>query len=986
MDRRDNELSPEHRALLKHLARVHLDNGAKALQSIANAMNLKSKSRVSHLLRGDGGALPVDRAQLQALVRALGGGDDEVRRGLSLYEKARKARAVSAARRKPGRAALPVRRDAEARPWAAPVSLIGRQEELDRVRIWTADLKAGRGRAVLVEGEPGIGKSSLLSAAATEAATAGCQVIWAACDELSQVFPLLPLLDALDVSAPDGGRGSRKITELFRAGSAPHSGVDVTAAAVERLLALTAELCAAAPTMLVVDDLQWADPATVMTLGRLTRSAGELPLLLIGATRPIPQRQELSALRRATEASGRLSLRNLSSAEVVEFVARAVGGTPGSRLLELAAGAAGNPLYLTELVDALVRGGATTSEDGRVEVAGGRAPDTLRAAIADRLQFLSGRVRRVLHAAALLGVDFSVSELAAVSGSPTSDLLPALEEALVVGVLRENGPELAFRHPMIHAVLYEEIPPAVRAAWHRDAGRALAEAGAAAPRVARQLLPTLDGPKESTTVDEWIVRWLCEVSQQLVGQAPDAAIPLLRAAVADVPVGRQAHDLLTCRLADALYRVGDAAGAAEVASRALPYVTQPDVLVDLHWTLTQCRASEGRSEETLVALERALNSPGIEARHRARLLVLTARTHRSLGQVDAAGQYADEALAAATAAGDRWATGWALGVLTIVHGTRGEAATTLPLFDRALAVSEGDPAMADLNLVLQINQAAALGDLDRHDEAIRIAARARRLANDAGNIVRLTQARSVLAELLFDIGRWDEALAEIDRGSGTPKDPGVECNDRGVAATIGLHRDHSAAGRQVVDAERYAARVGRRVFGSLTLARSLDRERAGAKGEALDVLLEGLSAATGHQETAVDLLADAVRLAVAVDDRTTARTLADRAESIARGSDVPHRQAVGPHCRGLLDHNPAPLLRAAHLYKAAERLLPRAQALEAAAAAAADNGDLTGARTHLAEAISAYIALGAEWDLSRIRSHPPFSPIGSWPGYTGSPE
>src|SRR4051812_49390964 len=77
-----------------------------------------------------------------------------------------------------------------------PVSLIGRHRQVDNARGWVADLAAGRGRAVLVEGEPGIGKSSLLRLAAKDAEAAGCRVFWGACDELSRVFPLLPLLDA----------------------------------------------------------------------------------------------------------------------------------------------------------------------------------------------------------------------------------------------------------------------------------------------------------------------------------------------------------------------------------------------------------------------------------------------------------------------------------------------------------------------------------------------------------------------------------------------------------------------------------------------------------------------------------------------------------------------------------------------------------------------------------------------------------------------
>ena len=185
-----------------------------------------------------------------------------------------------------------------------------------------------------------------------------------------------------------------------------------------------------------------------------------------------------------------------------------------------------------------------------------------------------------------------------------------------------------------------------------------------------------------------------------------------------LPVGVPPHELLACRLADALYRAGDAAGAAEVRPAALAHVTRPDSLVELHWTLAQCRASDGRSEESLAALERALQDPQVGPRDRARLLVLTARAHRSLGHVDAAGQVADDGARRGHRGRRPVGGGWALGVLTFVHGMRGETTKALPLFDRALAVANGDPALADLRLLLQINQAVALGDLDRYDAAI----------------------------------------------------------------------------------------------------------------------------------------------------------------------------------------------------------------------------------------------------------------------------
>jgi DNA-binding CsgD family transcriptional regulator len=846
-------------------------------------------------------------------------------------------------------------------------SRLGRHSQVAQVREFILQLSAGHGRAIVVEGEPGIGKSELMRIARADAVRLGCQVFWGNCEELSEAFPLLPLLDAF---APTGSLSRfadahAQIAEWLRTAAIPGNQVNGVGAATTSMLSLIADVCETAPVLLVVDDLHWADPATVVALGQLFRSTHRRPLLVAGLARPAPRRDDLAALRRA--ADSQLVLSGLSEDEVVDMVAQAVGGSPGERLRRLAAEAGGNPLYVRELIDAVTRTGTITVDAGQVEITGGRTPDSLHAAIADRLEFLSTPVRETLRAAALLGVAFSVSSLASVSGRRVSDLMPVLYEAVAMGVLCEDGTELAFRHPLIRAALYEEMPVPVRAAWHLDAARALVRHGASAEKVARQVLPAVDGG--STNVDGSLVEWLSGAAHKLAGQAPNATVRLLRWALGGTPPGSTHHELLTCRLADALYRAGETAEAARVAHGALTYVKRADLMIDLHQTLLGCRAVEGRREETLHAVEAALELPGLGELHRARLLVLAARSHRSMGRVDRAEEVAQEALSAATAAGDRWATGWALGVMTLVRGMRGEEEAALPLFERALAVAEGDPSMSDLRLMLLLNQAAALGDLDRYDEAVESAERACEQADASGNVVRLTQATSVLGELLFDVGRWDYALKRLDPGVDVPVEPMLKCCDYGVVATIRLHRGDPAAIRNLLDARVHLERLGDdRMAGSLTLARSLEREQADSPAEALAVLVEGLARCEEEVEQTTDLLADAVRLALVVGDTELARTLALRAEAVADSSEVFHRKAVGLHCRGLVDNDADKLIDAAEQYGKASRPLPRAQALEAAGAGLAERKDVSAARNAFTEAYEVYSALGAGWDLARVQA------------------
>ncbi|WP_035856283.1 helix-turn-helix transcriptional regulator [Cryptosporangium arvum] len=855
-----------------------------------------------------------------------------------------------------------------------PGSLIGRDPEIAKFDRWITGCLQGDGRAVLIDGEPGIGKSTLMRTVSIQAAEAGFTVYRGAGDELGQALPLLPFLDALEVRESTTDPRRRSVLRLLRGDFSAGGSVDAVTAASEQLFALVEQLCEQSPTMVVIDDLQWADPTTVALWGRLAKAARQLPLplplFLLGLARPTPQGDSLRALRRAVEPGELVRLSPLANDDVTALLTSLTGARPGAQLSRLADGAAGNPLYLTELVGALSRGSyLTETEPGTVDVTSGSAPRTLTAAIADRLGFLSEQVRSILRAAALLGVQFAVDDLALVLKQSVTELLPSLEESLSAGVLADTPEGLGFRHPLIRTALYEELPASVRSALHRDAGRALAAAHAPVERVARQLLSAdnPNGPRLGP-LEPWVQDWLTEAGPALVAQAPQAAADLLRRATTSWPA-RPADDSLSTMLANALFRLGNPLDTVEVAVSALDRVTDPDILVELHWIHAQAQLQVGDTPTALEALQKALANPNLGALHRARLLISLGRAHRVAGQVKLAEKAAEQARALAIESNDRWALAWALHLLSIASVTGGGSAESLALYDNAIAATGDDLALVDLRLLVKINRAIWLGDLDRYPEALEALREVRDEAERVGSAIRLAQAYTGLCELYFENGQWDDALADLDAAPDDARDQASACQHRGMVAAIYLHRGDTEAGlHNLALSETHEELLGLRVIAAPALARALRSEQANQPEEALAGLLSNLTGEVEELDEMEELLPDAMRLAVECHDTEAAAHVLRYAEEAAARSANPHRIGTALYCRGLRDGDPQQLLQAAEQYLVAGRPLFRANALEAAAARFAELGERAEARTAFSRALDGYQVLDAKWDAARLQN------------------
>ncbi|WP_253774190.1 BTAD domain-containing putative transcriptional regulator [Goodfellowiella coeruleoviolacea] len=376
--------------------------------------------------------------------------------------------------------------------------LLGRDADVDRLRHLVADVSATRtGRAVWIEGDVGTGKSALLLAGLHGAAEQGCALGWARADELLGRFDLQVVLNCFSADLAATGR-----TTPDRA----QAGVE------DRVVDLVVRACATAPLIMVVDDLHWADRATIRLWHRLIRATHDLPLLLVATSRPPRARADLDRLRQAVlHANGTVfDLGPLTAAESEQLIRATAGGCARWTAQRLAAQASGNPLRLVELGRALrqrkaaaplvppVESGAPepdagefgtaefgAGEFGAEELGGARLDVPAGSAVTEAqrtLLALSTGSVRALRAAALLGVEFAGSDLALVSELPPDTVRAALDEAIAAQVLVEEHGVLAFRTDALWRAAYERVPGPIRAPLRRQFAETLAAAaGPAGP-------------------------------------------------------------------------------------------------------------------------------------------------------------------------------------------------------------------------------------------------------------------------------------------------------------------------------------------------------------------------------------------------------------------------------------------------------------------------------------------------------------------------
>jgi DNA-binding CsgD family transcriptional regulator/tetratricopeptide (TPR) repeat protein len=828
----------------------------------------------------------------------------------------------------------------------------GRDAERRVVRDLLRRAQRGLGGVVLVEGEPGVGKSLLLRDSADEAAREGFSLAVGAADQLGRAIPFFALRSALGVpfaALTDDSR-DRDLPD------APASWISTTQAHLE-------QRAGANPVLVCLDDLQWANPATLAALRTLPRELKRQPVVWLLARSTTPQ-HDVEYLFNLLEKDGAtcITLRPLGDDAVAVLLADTFGAPPDQALLALARGAAGNPSLLTELIHGLRDDNAVQVADGRAVLVSAQLPRRMHRVGQQRLDGLSKRARHMLVTATVLGPSFRLEDAAEMLGETAATLLPAVEEAMGAGIMTAAENAFSFRHQLLRRVVRDMIPRPALSALHRQYGQILLSRGESAAVAAGHLLQAAHPDDPASLAD------LDTAAAQTLRSAPQTAADLaLRALELTPPVAPGALGR-SVAAGEALAAAGRLDQASRIARDTLAMPLPPAAEARLRCALSSVLCARGQASDAHAEARMVLAQPHLpqELRDRA----LTAQLQALAGLRDELGGPVADAIIAASGKHDGHTVAAALVTRAVMAWDKGQISDGLELLRDAARHGGGiSPDARDAQPLLAL--AAALIDLRQLGEAENIlqAADTQTLHGiPAQAALSILRARIHLANgRLADAATASQAALATAEALGAH---GYASTARSVLAVIALRRGDIAAA-----AGHIASRPAQMPHFPGLYARIENTAAEAQISEARD----GPAAAIAHIRRVFAelpahrglLLGDpaiaawVVRTALAAGDDELALFAARTAEALASDNPgFPAVAAAAAHSLGLAGQDLERLAQAA-----AEHTDPWAQAsvAEDSGVLHARQSDRDQAIHHLTQAIHGYQQVGATTDTARIR-------------------
>lgn len=674
--------------------------------------------------------------------------------------------------------------------------MLGREGDFQFLWQRYKESTTGRPGVVLLSGEPGIGKSYLLTRLALNAERDGAIVLQGGASDAEGMPPYLPFLEALGQyireaplerlrSEAGGIRASILATILpelkERLGDLPSGPELPTEQARLRLYeavgAFLHVLGAARPVLMILDDLQWADSSTLDLLVHILRRRSDESLLVVGAFRTAADEQNLPLARAIAELhrSRVLDLRPLgplSGDELGALVTQHLGAQAESGVLDLlAAHSEGNPFFAEELLRGwLENGGLARGEDGwsLTQNLPSVLPPGIVSAVRQRLARLSSGVVDQLRIAALVGRTFRAELLAEVLGQHIEDVETRLLDAIQAGLVRRTEGGYTFSHDKIRESLYVEVSSSRRERLHEEIGNALERE--ARPETA-QLLSTLAFHFARSSDWERGVRYsLLAGRLALRNYAPEEGLAHLQAALRLQPL----HD---ARRGETLLCLGEAAAQADTLDAAIRFYQQAyEWWIEANKPVEAARAAYGEAlvywhlEELAhvqAALEKALIL--LEDRPLPETVRSTIQMATLLGvdllRQDEALVYARRALDLAREGGWRQLEGAALRTVGYLLARANKASEALPFMEQALGIASAHNHLGDASetCAYLANAYYWSANLSRARE---YGARRRDFALLSHDPYQRRNADSYLAFLSVHAGDWERAESLFQAGIG----------------------------------------------------------------------------------------------------------------------------------------------------------------------------------------------------------------------------
>lgn len=843
--------------------------------------------------------------------------------------------------------------------------LIGRDAEVAAL-AGVVEAGATQLAVAVVEGEAGIGKSALVAELHRRATGAGIHSFTGRADEVDCARPLRAIVDAFTIH-PKGNAGLRE--ELARTLNAtPSSEHDLTSALADLAVGLIEEAATPEPALLIVEDLHWADPVTVLALRLAAARLRELPVTIVVTLRPGQGRDTVAGLVEDLVEGGGMHLRlgPLALPGLQRLAARILGRPAGPELSRSLERAGGNPLYATELLRALEASGLF-GEDGDLRP-GAPVPTSAGAAIRRRLRFLDQTTMHLLEVASVLGREFRMDDLARASDESLLATIATLRPALDAGIVEDRGEVIRFTHDLVREAVYHGLPASARHALHRFVAATLLEAGAEPARVAAHLLMA---PLAS---DDHTIDLLLRVGSDLRQLAPALALEVFHRGIEATGPHHPRHREFARAMLWPLVLRGrfDEADAILAGLRA----GVPDAELDADDVVREAivyrHLRRGRTDLFRAELER-LHATTLDDAGRAwvesRLLIARIYT----GDADAAARLADAVERQSRSAPDERLRAYCLTVLTVLHCAQGDVPAALHVGEQAIALHSrllGNVALVYLFVAL------AFVDGDRFDDAFAAIQDGLREDMEEGDTSSLAVQHWLSSFVRYTAGQWDEALTEAETGldlfdEGGQTSTGIMFGF-GVLARIALHRDDLTA------AEAFVARAddllgeGVSPLGyelvlwvkALVLELRGRAEEAWAAGRTGWELTGGIRYYLTWRTTAPDL----VRLALAAGDLEGAAAVTDAAIEGAQRASTPGAEAVALACEGLLTGRHDLLVAAVDRFRLGPRTVAAAHAAERAGSACAADGLHEPAVSLLQEARTLWVGLDAPFDEVRCRA------------------